>query len=257
MVSLELQWKQLLWDCYKHGRVVKKDDSNIKEILGNYVFIERPQDIGTPFRKENDNVKDFLTDMKKGLYNINDYPIKNEALHKYVSSFYDINHISCSDPKLRKSANIDTDPFVYTYPERLQHIVYNTNTDMECFNASYQDQIGTIIERLVNNQGSNRAVATLYHPGIDRKRIDIPCLNFLQAIIRRNKLELHCFFRSNDLYGAFPSNMYFITLIGLHITENINKTIQKNITFNGIHYHSSSLHIYETDLDMVKNILGE
>ena len=51
--------------------------------------------------------------------------------------------------------------------------------------------------------------------------------------------------------------MYFLTFFGLNITNNINKIEDTNITFNGIHYHSSSLHIYETDLDDVRRILGE
>ena len=38
----------------------------------------------------------------------------------------------------------------------------------------------------------------------------IPCLNWVQATIRNNKLILHVIFRSNDCYSAFPSNMLFI-----------------------------------------------
>ena len=63
---------------------------------------------------------------------------------------------------------------------------------------------------------------------------------------------MHCMFRSNDLYGAWPSNMLFLTGLGLSMAENL-----KDVTFNGIHYHSSSLHIYKTDLDAVKEVLGE
>ena len=80
-------------------------------------------------------------------------------------------------------------------------------------------------------------MATLYQPGRDLEREDIPCLNWLQATIRDNKLELHCMFRSNDLYGAWPSNMYLLTYLGLWLCEQF---VDEEITFKGIHYHSSS-----------------
>lgn len=243
MVPLEIEWNQLLWNCYHHGRVVKKDDSEIKELMGNYVFLERPQDLPFPLNIKIDNTNQFSEGLKKGFYDFNDYPIKGEALYDYVLSWNDDNQIFL-DQESRETLGLDDKPFVYTYPERIMRQIGVNNT--------YINQFSVIQDRLSNNNGSNRAVATLYNPVLDNNREDIPCLNWLQATIRNKKLELHCMFRSNDLYGAWPSNMYLLTYLGLKLTENFN-----NISFNGIHYHSSSLHIYKTDIDAVKNILGE
>lgn len=249
MVSLGIEWQQLLWNCYHHGRTIKKDDSEIREIMGNYIFIERPQDQYIPFKKTIESTYEFSEGLKKGLYDLTGYPIKGEALHDYVVSWNDDNQVYL-DEKSRKELNLEGEPFIYTYPERLlRQLTVNENlTDIE-----YLDQFNTIWRRLENNFGSNRAVATLYNPGLDWNRDDIPCLNWLQATVRNKKLELHCMFRSNDLYGAWPSNMYFLTFLGLWLCENFIE----EISFNGIHYHSSSLHIYKTDLEAVKNILGE
>lgn len=248
MVSLETHWKQLLWHCYHHGRKTEKDDACIKELMGNYLFLERPQDLGMI---SIDSTYQFSEGLKKGFYDLEGYPIKGEALHDYaVSSWEDDNQIYL-DSESREKYGLVEKPFVYTYPERILRQL-TVSEDLLCKNY-YIDQFNTMWKRLEEWKGSNRAVATLYNPGLDNSKDDIPCLNWLQATIRREKLELHCMFRSNDLYGAWPSNMYFLTFLGLWLSENF----LENIRFNGIHYHSSSLHIYETDLSAVKNILGE
>ena len=251
MVSLDITWQQLLWNCYHHGKVVKKDDSEIKELMGNYIFIERPQDIPLPFNKKINSTYDFAEGIKKGLYDIPDYPIKGEALYDYVVSWNDDNQVVL-DQETREEMGLEGKPFVYTYPERV--LRQWTVSDNHPLGGNYFiDQFNVMWKRLTNNFGSNRAVATLYNPGLDKERVDIPCLNWLQATVRDCKLELHCMFRSNDLYGAWPSNMYLLTFFGLWLCENFIE----EISFNGIHYHSSSLHIYKTDLPAVKNILGE
>ena len=254
MTHLSIQWYQLLWDCYHHGRKLKKDDSAIIELMGNYVFLERPQDITGPLHQEIDDSVKFVENMKKGLYNISGYPIKDEALYQYVTSWCDKKQIYNADNHLLEALGYSTEnKFVYTYPERVLHIPLIDENGEQIFVA--QDTV--MINRLRKNPGTNRAVATLYQAGLDKDRGDIPCLNWLQATIRNNKLELHCMFRSNDLYGAWISNMYFLTFLGLNIVSNINHIDDTDLKFNGIHYHSSSLHIYETDLDDVRRILGE
>lgn len=253
MVSIGLQWRQALWECYHKGENTHKDDANIKELLGNYISIERPQDIGLPFNKKINTIKEYMENMQKGLYDIEGYPLKGQALHDYVNSWNDRDKIEI-DRNSKQS-------FVYTYPERLLRQFTSTVTPKKYDKINSEDffyinQFDVMLDRLINNIGSNRAVATLYNPGLDFEEEDIPCLNWLQATIRDDKLELHCMFRSNDLYGAWPSNMYLLTFLGLWLTEEINRDYpNNNITFNKIHYHSSSLHIYETDLDAVKKIL--
>ena len=258
MVSLNTQWKQLLWNCYHHGKDMKKDDSEIRELMGNYIFIERPQDIPLPFSKRVNSLEEFKDGMKKGLYDLLNYPIKGEALFQYANSWEDKDKIYL-DESSRESLKLKGEPFIYTYPERILR-KFTVGPPVPDFkdNGYFLNQFDVILSRLSHNLGSNRAVATLYQPGMDYMREDIPCLNWLQCTVRDNNLELHCVFRSNDLYGAWPSNMYLLTFLGLWITQELNKNVnvKEEILFNGIHYHSSSLHIYKTDLPVVQNILG-
>ena len=243
-------WKKLLKECMEKGEFIRKDDSKILELMGNYIFLERPQDIDFPLHQTVYTSEKFLENMEKGLYNIQNYPLKDDALVGYVTSWYDVQQKYNADPDLLEEYGFDPKKgFVYTYPERVLHIPLISENKQYC----YINQMHIMKQRLLSNLGTNRSVATLYQAGLDGARVDIPCLQWLQATVRNDKLELHCIFRSNDLFGAWPSNMYFLTLFGLDLTNSLNKDIQ----FNGIHYHSSSLHIYETDLPMVRRVLNE
>ena len=97
--------------------------------------------------------------------------------------------------------------------------------------------------------GSNRAVAVTFNPFIDNERDDIPCLQLIQALVRNDKLILSVYFRSNDLYGAFPSNMMFLTYLGMKIANELG------VQFDYIDYHCSSLHVYETDYKQASKVI--
>lgn len=222
MAYLEKEWKDFLSNIFYNGFDHTKDDSPIREVMGNYLYIS------TPFSNIHElpikNPVIFTKAIKNGQFNINSYPIKDEALYEYVTAWDKMDMINC-------------DNFVYTYPERL-------------FNYP-QNQYNIIKKRLLRNAGSNRGVAVLYNPIMDAHREDIPCLNWLQATIRNKELELHCMFRSNDIYGAWPSNMMLLTYLGMKLASEF-----ADVEFKGIHYHSSSAHYYKTDEDAIKKIIG-
>lgn len=226
MNVFELHWVMLLRKIIDEGKNVRKDDSEIIEIIGNHVFLEFDFCM-----KQYLNSDKFLDMIKKGVFDIKDYPLKSNELYEYVNSINDESKIFLEGENA----------FIYTYPERLKN--YNS-----------ENQLKTILDRLINNCGSNRAIATTLIPNIDSEREDIPCLQSLQALIRNNELILSVFFRSNDLYGAWVSNMMFLTNIGLKLVDEL-KDNYPNLVFGGIDYHSSSLHVYKTDLDSVKKVV--
>jgi thymidylate synthase len=177
--------------------------------------------------------------VEKGVADIKDYPMKGEALADYAGSLDD-QHM------------IDGGNFVYTYPERFSNYVTVYKFSEVVVGC---DQLELMESRLLENIGSNRSVAVLYHPGWDGVEDDIPCLNWIQALVRDNKLILSVIFRSNDCYGAWPANMLFLTYVGLRLVDDLRE-IYPLLTFKGIDYHCSSLHIYKTDFPAVKKLLG-
>ena len=157
------------------------------------------------------------------------YGIKGIALAEYVKSLDNDNIVHLTS----------RDDFVYTYPNRIKS---------QFMNGVYSNQLRTIINRLSTCDGTNRAVATIYNPLLDERINDIPCLQWIQCTIRNDKFRIHCMFRSNDIYGAWYSNMLFLTYLAFEIIEMLE---ERNIfvTFDGIEYHSTSAHIYKKDID--------
>ena len=217
----EKVWKELLNEVIYNGKYTYKDDSKIKEVIGVHKQIKNPYSNSII----NISADKFASYVKKGIFDIAEYPIKGEALFDYVTSLDDEHQIY-----------LDDDGFIYTYSERLQN--YN---DI--------NQLDVIINRLNKNINSNRAIAVTYNPMVDMNRQDIPCLQLIQALVRDDKLILSVYFRSNDLYGAFPSNMMFLTYLGMKIANELR------VQFDYIDYHCSSLHVYETDYQQASKVI--
>lgn len=237
MNSIERAWKDILFDIYKNGHIHKKDDAEIKEIVGVHKYLENPtinvlsDTLNMEIAPSDSN--DYLKNIESGNYDIQGYPIKSTALAEYVKSIH----------------NKSKQGFVYTYPNRLQaHFIHD--------NGTLINQIDVVVKRLSENLGSNRAVMVLYDPDVDsfeeddpEKLVeDIPCLNFVQVLVRDGVLNLHVHFRSNDIFNAFVSNMMLITYLGMLITEKLNEQYP-NIEFGGIYYNCTSAHYYTDVVD--------
>ena len=221
MNIFESKWRKLLEDLIINHKKHVKDETQIREIIGVHERIDNPYKDSML----NINHKQFAEAVKRGAFDIKDYPIKGEALFDYVTSLDDEHQIY-----------LDDDGFIYTYSERLQ-------------NYQGRNQLKDITNRLKQDMGTNRAVAVTFNPFLDNERDDIPCLQLIQALVRNDKLILSVYFRSNDLYGAFPSNMMFLTYLGMKIATELD------VKFDYIDYHCSSLHIYETDYEQASKVI--
>ena len=221
MNIFESKWRELLEVLLLNHKKHVKDETPIREIIGVH---ER---INNPYKDSmlHINHKQFAEAVKRGAFDIKNYPIKSEALYDYVTSLDQLDKIV-----------LDENSFIYTYSERLQ-------------NYQGRNQLIDIVERLKQDMGSNRAVAVTFNPFIDNERADIPCLQLIQALVRNDKLILSVYFRSNDLYGAFPSNMMFLTYLGMKIANELG------VQFDYIDYHCSSLHVYETDYQQALKVI--
>lgn len=246
-MQIDTAWMQMLWDITKHGQTKKKDDSEIIEIIDNHYFLDPPYK-ENEFFKMNQNV--FKKMLKAGSFDIPNYLISGDALANYVLSLDDPTKIYFNN----YGRNIKTDSdFVYTYPERL--LSYATSDSIaEDSKQYFENQLEIMANRLKKNKSSNRAVAVLYIPGIDGYVDDIPCLNWMQALISENKLTLHIMFRSNDIFQAFPANMIFLMYFGIKLVDEL-KEKYPDLEFMGIYYNSTSAHIYETNKKEVEKLV--
>ena len=244
MKTISENWFSFLKDIIKNGESHTKDDGDeLIESMINHCIISNPL---KKYKPMNLTSQMFIDLIEKGEFNIEGCPMKGREIAEYIKQFDDPKYIY-----LEEDENGDK-PFIYTYPERIKNIQLCTR---EGHNDFY-NQFEIMKRRLIEHEGSNRAVATLYTAGLDETEQHIPCLNWIQATIRDNKLVLHVMFRSNDCYGAFVSNMFFISYIGIKLAEDLRAKYPL-LEFEAINYNSTSLHIYKGDLAQAKKAINE
>lgn len=119
-----------------------------------------------------------------------------------------------------------TSDFVYTYNERLFHY------------DGIIDQIGLVIEKLRKNPSSRRAQAITWYPEKDATANEPPCLQRIQYLVRDDKLNQYCEFRSNDMLMAAGANMYALVHLQKYVADDLGLAV-------GWYEHTSvSSHIY-------------
>ena len=232
MLSINQCYLDFVEKILKSGKETYKDSNHhLLESLGNFYIIDDPLDLKFRAKYQHYTTDMMLADIKSGRFDIEGNPFKADGLYNYVKSV--------DDPEMINN----TQGFVYTYPNRI-------------FAHFDVDQFETMKKRILTATGSNRAVAVTINPAEDAEEEDIPCLQFVQCLVRDNELTIHCLFRSNDIFGAFYSNMFFITYLGLKMKEEVNKEIVgEKLNFGGVHYHSTSGHIYNTDLKAARHLI--
>jgi len=130
------------------------------------------------------------------------------------------------------------DGICYTYGERLR----------KHFGV---DQIDKIVDTLKAAQFSRRAVACTWDPQADSSSSEPPCLDLVQALVSDGKLYLTAYFRSNDMFGAWPPNAYALRALQKLVADKLGLPLGPLTTI------SCSAHLYESDWRRAQKILDE
>ena len=115
----------------------------------------------------------------------------------------------------------------YTYGQRLR-------------NNKGIDQIKKIIEKLKKTKYTRRAIAFTWDVVTDYDSDKSPCLNIIQAIVQDDKLFLTAYFRSNDIYNAWPKNAFALRKLQKMIADEVKLELGPLIII------SNSAHIYKS-----------
>lgn len=164
-------WLKIVNDVLRFGEAKITNYGNMATDASNTVAVVTDEDPNNP------KIEDYFNFTK-------------EDVGKYVQEFL----------------NPECPPGVfYTYGERIfAHGPHKIN------------QAEIMIRKLQQDPNDRGAVAILYDPYHDNQ-LDIetpvkdfrnPCIVFLQSSIKNEKLELSAFFRSNDMFGAWPLNAF-------------------------------------------------
>lgn len=140
--------------------------------------------------------------------------------------------------------------FSYNYINRLTAYPVSTKLageyyvhDNRMYHVTFTDQMNVIRHRISKNI-SRRLQAITWIPARDLiTEADMPCLQRLWfRNLGDNNIEVHCTWRSRDLYNAWNSSIVaLLHMVRREVTDPNNLTIVKVVDF------CDSLHIYEAD----------
>ena len=115
------------------------------------------------------------------------------------------------------------------------------------------DALQCAIDLLNNMPESRRTVIPMFHP-VDMYRAlcnsEVPCATQFYLDIEDDKLNMTLMMRSNDVPGAFPSDVYGFRRLQEHIAEQTNNTVGKYM-----HYANNAHIIMNNDGDFVKEFV--
>lgn len=113
----------------------------------------------------------------------------------------------------------------YTYGQRL-------------FTHRGVDQVQTIVDRLTEESWTRRAVAVTWDVVKDARNDHAPCLDLIQTLVENDTLYMTAYFRSNDMFDAWPRNNFALRRLQSMIAEKVGLPMGTLTTV------SNSAHIY-------------
>ncbi len=134
----------------------------------------------------------------------------------------------------------------YTYGERL----FSYEAD-----GKVVDQVSQMTKKMKRFPYDKGALATLWQPQIDNFPIRdpwrTPCLSLIQGFCLHDRFYLTAYFRSNDMFAAWPQNAFALRKMQTEIAERIGKKIGNLTTI------SHSAFIDDGDLVRAEKIIKE
>ena len=122
---------------------------------------------------------------------------------------------------------------------------------MRLMNHKGIDQIEHIIRMLSHEPHSRRAVGVTWSVAEDSTSVMSPCLILVQAIVQNKKLFLTAYFRSNDMFEAWPKNSFALRKLQTMIADRLKTGVGSLTTI------SSSAHIYERHFEKAAEIIAK
>ena len=144
--------------------------------------------------------------------------------------------------------NPETSVWPYSYHERLFSYPVRDETGA----LRKVDQIDTLLNMLAENITNKRAEAITWRPDYDPNSTkSAPCFQrmWFRAVPAENGylLNMHTYWRSRDMFKAWPMNVYGFTDLQRVFAENLSEKIGEPVSVGRYVDTSDSLHIYGDD----------
>ncbi|HUV71992.1 MAG TPA: thymidylate synthase [Clostridia bacterium] len=196
------------------------------------------------FGLESEAIYHYFTKGENQLYEVLNLALVVEKEDPKDFKIYDFFPFKKNEPQdyIKKFFQKDRGQEPYTYGERL-------------FDYEGVDQLAQMAKKLSQFSQDHGAMAVLWNPKIDnfpiRQPWRTPCLTQIQGQVYKNKLYLTAYFRSNDMFGAWPLNAFALRYLQGKLSEEIKVGLGSLITI------SNMAHLYDHDFaqatEIVKN----
>lgn len=210
-----------LLEIQNHASIVEARGSKTKEIIGKNFIIQDPTelDINVPQRK--------------------------------FSSSYAITEWLWYVSKNRKVNNIEK--FANTW-----YIIKDEKGEVESNYGTYLTlQWAWVLKELYDDPHSRRAtfaINQVHHKGANKQ--DYPCTQYLQFMVRDNKLHMFASMRSNDAVYGFCNDVFTFALFQQLMLNELNSR-GRNYELGNYYHAANSFHVYERHFDMVESIAND
>ncbi len=130
------------------------------------------------------------------------------------------------------------------------------NEKGEIYNKTV-NQFRRAYDQLVKDKFTRQATISMFDPNKDYEDTkDKPCTNLIRFSIRENKLNMLVVMRSNDLSKGTPYDIFNFTMLQEIMAGLLSEKLG-NIEVGKYVHVVDSLHIYESDFNMFKDIVNE
>jgi len=269
--------EQSIMDSISLHRIVATEDSpdprsDIIQCMADKcyqdIYVKRPSGrVLLPIPKQEFDAE-YTVDYKPGHYINRSHPYRawKEALHKIKTCGYNDEDNQCYPihnllitVKARDLTPLYDNELSSQKEEILEYeqCLSDESPPEEGTSYTYGNRIGSflgsdqkeyVIEELLTNESSRKAVIVLVDPHADRYEIkDIPCLNEIAFRCVDEKLVMTAVFRSHDIYKAWIKN--YIALY--HFYVDICEKLDINPDRGFITIHSIDAHIYKSDIALL------
>ena len=144
----------------------------------------------------------------------------------------------------------------YTYGNRIRKFSAGRVDDTE--GDLLVDQLDQIASNLKNDQDSKRCWISLWDVFTDKDSPNPPCLGSLWFRIVNQRLVLVATFRSNDVYSAYPANLYALKKMQFLLLELLKKKgVKENLECGDLVVSLHSAHIYSHSFKMADEVIAD
>jgi thymidylate synthase len=216
--NLNQAFLESIMEIHEYASVVEARGMKTKEIIGKNFLIQDPTDLNITIPQRKFSSKYAITEW---LW--------------YIS-------------KNRKVNNIEK--FANTW-----YIIKDEKGEVE---SNYGTYMGTqwawVLRELYDDPQTRRATFAInqpHHKGSNSQ--DYPCTQYLQFMIRDNKLHMFGSMRSNDAVYGFCNDVFTFALFQQLMLNELN-TRGRNYELGNYYHSANSFHVYEKHFELVESI---